>query len=76
MDVREGLKGLGTSATFPTSSKSVDAVSQSYAIPDWALKDPTLSFFTTTYYGMKYLSLMRQFTIGNMRPAYGRTTAR
>lgn len=76
MDVRQGLAGLGTSASFPVSSKSVDAVSQSYSIPDWVLNDPNNSFFASTYYGMKYLSLIRPYTLGTMRTAYGRSTSR
>lgn len=76
MDVREGLKGLGTSANFPVNSKSVDAVSTSYTIPDWILQDPNNSFFASTYYGVKYLSLIRSYTLGTMRTIAGATTSR
>ncbi len=75
-DIRAGNQGLGASPNFPVSSKSVDAVSTSYSVPAWATEDTVASFFTTTYYGMKYLTLIRPYITGVVKIAYGASTPR
>ena len=57
-----------------TQSKSVGSVSESYAIPQWMLNSPLLSMYTGNGYGMKYLSLIRPYLIGNIYLAKGATT--
>ena len=57
-----------------TSSKSVGSVSESYALPRWMTDSPLLSMYCTNGYGLKYLSLIRPYLIGNIYLAKGATT--
>jgi len=68
--------GVGASSMFPVSSRSVGPVSESYAIPNWAINDPVLGAFMTTRYGQKYLSLIKPLLIGNAVVYQGATTYR
>jgi len=62
-DLRAG--GLQSQSSGLVGSRSVGSVSESYVVPDWAKKE-TYSFYTTTYYGMKYLTLTRAYRIANV----------
>lgn len=64
----------GSSSQFPVSSRSIGAVSESYSIPEWILKDPILSYYSTTRYGMKYISIVKPLLIGNVQVYKGYTT--
>jgi len=55
-------------------SKSVGSVSESYAIPQWMLNNPSFSMYAQNGYGRKYLSLIRPFLLGNIILSKGRTT--
>ena len=55
-------------------SKSVGSVSESYAIPQWMLNNPTLSMYAQNGYGRKYLSMIRPYLVGNIIVSRGRTT--
>jgi hypothetical protein len=61
------LRANGVNSQFnaPVSSRSVGNVSEAYSIPDW-MKSASLSFFTSTYYGYKYLTLTRPYRIANV----------
>jgi len=59
--------GLQSTGNGLLSSKAVGNVSVGYVVPEWAKKEG-YSFYTTTYYGMKYLTLTRPYRIGNVIP--------
>lgn len=58
-------QGLNTQFSAPVSSRGVGNVNEAYKVPDWMMKQ-SYSFFTTTYYGYKYLALIRPYLIGNV----------
>lgn len=72
-DIQASAQGINSQYNWLVSSKSVGSVSQSFGIPDKVLKDPYLSYFCTTRYGMKYLSLVLLQLRGNISIAYGTT---
>ncbi|MDR2675903.1 MAG: DUF4054 domain-containing protein [Opitutaceae bacterium] len=72
-DLKNAAQGVSGSYTWLVNSRSVGGVSESYAIPDAILKSPALSFFGTTGYGMKYLSLIAPRLIGNVCAFQGAT---
>ena len=53
----------GGQARFHQQSRSVGSVSESLAIPEW-MNEGELSFFTTTYYGQKFLTLSKPYMGG------------
>lgn len=55
-------------------SKSVGSVSESYAIPQWMLNNPSYSMYAVNGYGRKYLSLIRPYLLGTIILSKGRTT--
>lgn len=55
-------------------SKSVGSVSESYAIPQWMLNNPSYSMYAANGYGRKYLSLIRPYLLGTIILSRGRTT--
>jgi len=59
--------GLQSTGNGLISSKTVGNVSASYIVPKWMQKE-SYSFYTTTYYGTKYLTLTRPYRIGNIIP--------
>ena len=65
-DIRAAMQGVESSGSFNVSARSVGRVSETYSIPQRYLDSPALSFFTTSAYGMKYLSLVVPNLIGNM----------
>lgn len=56
------------------SSKSVGSVSESYALPKWMTDSPILSMYTSNGYGIKYLSLIKPYLVGNIVYVNGATT--
>lgn len=75
-DRKLAVEGLGSAGNYPVSSRSVGSVSESYAIPDWILRDPNLGAYATTRYGQKYLALIKPLLIGNAVVYTGATTYR
>ncbi len=73
-DIRNGT-GLNSTGGLMSTSRSVGSVSESYTIPAWMQNNPLLSFYTTTYYGVKYINLTRSQAIGRMGIVFGKTTA-
>lgn len=59
--------GLQSTGGGILGSKAVGNVSVGYVVPEWAKKEG-YSFYTSTYYGMKYLTLTRPYRIGNVIP--------
>ena len=47
-------------------SRSVGSVSESYAIPKWIYDDASLGQYALTGYGLKYLSLIQPYLVGNI----------
>lgn len=72
-DLRAGLGGISATGAFPVNSRSVGNTSESYSIPESYLKDPALSFYTSTTYGMKYLSMILPLMRGNVNAVIGAT---
>lgn len=74
MDAQMDRKGLNSQGEFIMTSKSVDSVSASYAIPQVYQNDPTLNYFAQTQFGCKYLSLIIPRAIGRVAIVRGTTT--
>jgi hypothetical protein len=75
-DRKMAIDGLGSTAHYPVSSRSAGPISESYAIPEWILRDPNLGAYATTRYGQKYLALIKPYLIGNAVVYTGATTYR
>jgi hypothetical protein len=73
-NLQTSTHGVGSQCNFPVSSKSVGGVSVSYSIPEAWLKSANLAHFTMNGYGMRYLTLVYPFTIGNVGIVEGTTT--
>ena len=74
LDIRNALQGVNSSAPTTVSARSVGSVSESYAIPEAWTKSAVLSFYTTTYFGLNYLSFVYPRMIGNVIAVAGATT--
>lgn len=74
-NIKNSTQGLGGSFSWLESSKSVGAVSQSFAIPEDILKHPVLAMISKTGYGATYLSLVLPLTYGQVAIAGGGTLA-
>ena len=75
-DLQTASAGVNSAGQFPVNSRSAGPLSESYAIPEWMLRDPVLGSFMTTRYGQKYLSLIKPLLIGNVTVYTGSTTYR
>jgi len=75
-DLQTSSQGTNSASYAPVTSRTVGSVSESYQLPDWMIKDPYLSNFSTTRYGQKYLSLIKPLLIGNVQVYCGWTTWR
>lgn len=75
-DLQTSEAGKNSAGFFPVSSRSVGSVSESYAIPEWVLRDPVLGSYMTTRYGQKYLSLIKPLLVGNVTVYQGGSTYR
>jgi hypothetical protein len=64
----------GGNSAGVTTSKSVGSVSEGYTIPQWVMKSPTMSIYASNGYGLKYLSLIYPYMIGNVILVNGATT--
>lgn len=70
MNISQGISGV-----MVTTSKSVGSVSESYTPLKAYTDSPLLSMFATTPYGLKYISMIKPYTIGNIILVKGRTTS-
>jgi hypothetical protein len=73
-DLQMAAQGINSVGYNPVSQRTVGSVSESYSIPEWMIKDPVLSFYSTTRYGQKYLSIIKPLLIGNVAVHEGWTT--
>lgn len=53
----------GGQAQFNQSSRSADGISESLSIPEW-MNEGEFAFYATTYYGQKYLILVKPYLDG------------
>jgi len=73
-DIQMSKEGLDSSSTFAVNSRNVGSVSESYQVPEWISKSPYMSYFASTRYGLKYVSLLRPRLVGNVAVYSGLTT--
>ena len=71
--LRRALQGMESVGAMPVNSRSVGSVSEAYTIPQAYLDDPVLAAYTTTGYGMKYLTLVLPAVRGNIGTVVGWT---
>lgn len=69
--LRTSQTGLNGGGGFPIQSKTVGSMSSSYMIPDRYRLSPILSTYTSTSYGMEYLSLVLPDLVGNYQAVIG-----
>ena len=74
-DLRAAQQGLNSTGAFPVSGRSVGSVSENYMIPDTYKDNPNLAPFTSTAYGMKYLSFLLPNLVGNVNVVWGGANA-
>ena len=65
---------LGQANAGIVTSKSVGSVSESYGIPQWMLQERILGAYARNGYGLKYLSLIKPYLVGNLLFFSGATT--
>jgi hypothetical protein len=74
-DLRTALAGVESRGDYLVNSRSVGNVSEGLAVPQRFVDDPILSYFATTGYGRKYLSLLLPRIVGNVVSVEGGTRA-
>jgi hypothetical protein len=62
-----------SAAVYNQSSRSVGSVSESLSIPDW-MNQGEFAFFSTTYFGQKFLNLSKPYLDGAIVVVEGGTT--
>ena len=62
----------GGQPSFNQTSRSADGISESVQIPEWMMKGD-FAFYSTTYYGQKWLMLTRPYLDGVVRVVCGAT---
>lgn len=73
IDLQNGAQGINGKYEGLMASKSVGSVSVGYQLPSWLLDNPIYSLLAQTRYGIKYLSLIVSFMVGNMAAVKGVT---
>lgn len=76
MDMQMAQSGINSTAQYMVTNKSVGDVSASYGVPQKLLNNPLYNYFSTTQFGMKYLSLLYPRTVGAVNVVFGGTTIR
>ena len=66
IDANNVNNGIGIGYVGVSQSKHVGSVSESFAIPKWVTDNPILSSYASTGYGLKYLSLLYPYLVGNV----------
>lgn len=74
-DIRAGQRGISAAPAFNVTSRSVGNVSESYGIPEAYLQNPIFQIYTQSPYGLKYLSLVLPYLVGNIGAVCGATHA-
>lgn len=72
IDLNNAMNPLALGAMGIVQSKSVGSVSESYGIPQWLMNKPNMSLYAQTGYGLKYLSLITPYMVGNIIYTPGR----
>lgn len=72
-DLKAASGGIGASAMFPVSGRTVGSVSETYGIPAIYADDALVSFYSQSAYGMKYLSMILPQLVGNIGAVCGGT---
>lgn len=72
-NIKTALAGVQSAAGQPVNSRTVGSMTESYTIPQAYIDDPVLAAYTTTGYGMKYLSLVLPALRGNIGVVAGWT---
>ncbi len=70
VDLRAAQGGIDSVGSFPVASRSV---SESYQIPDSYRDNAQYAFFTSSGYGMKFLSMVIPRLVGNVVAVAGWT---
>jgi hypothetical protein len=63
----------GGQSKYNQTGRSADGLSESVSIPEW-MQDGEFAFYTTTYYGQKYLMLSKPYMDGAVYSVSGGTT--
>jgi len=63
----------GGQSVFIQGSRSADGISESLTIPEW-MNEGDYAFYSTTYYGQKYLMLSKPYMGGAVYVVNGATT--
>jgi hypothetical protein len=75
MNLRASSQGMSGQFGWLQQSKGVGGVSESFAIPQRVLDNPTFAWYSKSNYGAKYLSLLLPLLAGNYFSVMGRTNA-
>lgn len=70
-DLQAANAGLGGTPPNSVTARSAGSISESYAIPARFTNDPIVQFYSTTFYGRKYLSFVLPFMVGNAAAVFG-----
>ena len=62
----------GGQAAYNQTSRSADGISESLSIPEW-MNEGEFAFYSTTYYGQKYLILVKPYLDGAVFAVNGGT---
>lgn len=65
-DLQLASSGAYGQIAFPATDVRVGSVSEGYYIPQAYMEDPILGFYARNGFGLKYLSLVYLYTIGNV----------
>ena len=65
-DLQLASSGAYGQISFPASNVRVGSVSEGYYVPKIYMEDPILGFYARNGFGLKYLSLVYLYTIGNV----------
>ena len=65
-DLQLASSGAYGQIAFPATDVRVGSVSEGYYVPQAYMEDPILGFYDRNGFGLKYLSLVYLYTIGNV----------
>jgi hypothetical protein len=73
LNLRAANAGIQSIGQQIITSSSVSGISESYGIPEDYLRNPILNAYAKTDYGLKYLSMIAPFMVGNISCIEGTT---
>lgn len=65
VNIQAANGGINNPAAMPVNARNVGSVSESYTIPEEYTESAQLATYTQTSYGLKYLSIMLPYLVGN-----------